>query len=195
MSLRDLKETWWAWVELQDEGWRRSGRERGGMRWIVSFIKMYFCNSELKIGTPTSCWLFLLDDISLLVGAFPFSTSPWQQTTSHSLYLQGYPAWLIHDCCHGDRPIDTILSLWNFAFLKESVGLGVHMVEPWLEVGWRGFWHVLWGGWSKDLKASKRKMSWWETGERKRQTPFLILMYEIAGPNNFMCVCLVSSTG
>lgn len=54
---------------------------------------------------------------------------------------------------------------------------------------------MLWGGWSKDLKASKRKMSWWETGERKRQTPFLILMYEIAGPNNFMCVCLVSSTG
>ena len=147
---------------------------------------MYFCNSELKIGTPTSRWLFHLNDISLLVGAFPFSTSPWRQTTSHSCYLQGYLAWLIHDCCHGDRPIDTILILWNFAFLKDSVGLGGmdgtiagSRVERVLGCAGRRL---------KDLKSSKMKMRWRETGERNWQC-FPMLTPEIAGPTESH-VCL-----
>ena len=46
----------------------------------------------------------------------------------------------------------------------------------------------------KDLKSSKMKMRWWETGERNREC-FLMLTPEIVVLNSLMCVCLVSSTG
>lgn len=53
----------------------------------MSLRETYFCNSGLKIDTPTPCAVSSHDVsllVSLRVGAFPFSTSPWQRATSHS---------------------------------------------------------------------------------------------------------------
>lgn len=189
VSLRDLKETSWAWVELQDEGWRRSGRERGGMRWIVSFIKMYFCNSKLKIGTPTSCWLIHLDDISLLVGAFPFSTSPWQQTTS-SRYHPGLP------CLAHSWLLPWRRTHW---YNLDSLELCSLERECWLwEYGWDH--DRKWGEEGSKMCCGEGKRQnpargRWGGGRRGRRIDKHPSWFWLAGPNNLTCVCPMSSTG
>lgn len=124
-----------------------------------------------------------IQHISVATDHFSFTLSPGLPCLAHSWLLPWRQAHWYNleslELCFPER------ECWAWGtYGRTMVGSGVKRVLA-----------CVVGGWSKDLKASKRKMSWWETGERKRQTPFLILMYEIAGPNNFMCVCLVSSTG